>query len=162
MRDQKQSRKGGSFRWGPATYEGEPFDSPSDLANFLRLQITGRRDMIDVFECTGKYKVDAVKGLRFIVAKIQRGLERPIEADNSVNNRSTKDHVYRRDKIMLEGTVTGKLIHLWMEHSEGTKAEKCQQIYERIVGLRSLEVLEVTKPIYKRLRKNWILMNYID
>jgi len=52
---------------------------------------------------------------------------------------------------MKELSVTERLLHVWEEHSEGTKAERCQQISERIWGLLTLAALPETKPLFDQL-----------
>lgn len=62
------NRTGFPTSWGEATYEGNTHKSPSALATSLGLQITGHRDMIDVFQSQG-YEVEAEKGKFFRVTK---------------------------------------------------------------------------------------------
>jgi hypothetical protein len=76
------SKRESSFpsKWGKATGpDGTEHKSPSALAEVLGLQVTGHRDMVDVFENPtktdgtklekGLYKVDAKKGEYFRVTK---------------------------------------------------------------------------------------------
>ncbi len=74
------NREGFPSGWGKATGpDGTEHKSPSELAKSLGLQVTGHRDMIDVFESPtktdgtklekGLYKVDAKKGEYFRVTK---------------------------------------------------------------------------------------------
>ena len=62
-------RNGNPGKHGRAYYNGSEYASPSTLAKTLGLQISGRRDMIDVFQHGGKYTVKNGDG-RFEVTAV--------------------------------------------------------------------------------------------
>lgn len=58
----------------------------------------------------------------------------------------------RAPVIIKEGqTLTEKLMDLWTSNTDGSKAEMCQQVCERVFGLLSLAALPETKPIFDEL-----------
>ena len=48
-------------------------------------------------------------------------------------------------------------MELWSKHLEGSKAEGCQQISERIFSLLSLAALPEARPIFEKL---WELIDF--
>lgn len=87
----------------------------------------------------------------------QKGKERLIEAGYRVEKELATDYMQKEGQTVSELTVTEKLFHVWEEHSEGTKAEKCQQLSERIFGLLTLMALPETKPLFNKL---WELLDF--
>lgn len=63
-------RNGAPARHGKAQYKGKTYNSPSALAKELGLKVEGMRDMVDVFERGGLYKVERKNG-KFIVKDVR-------------------------------------------------------------------------------------------
>ena len=59
-----------------------------------------------------------------------------------------------------EFNATEKLLAVWEEHLDGTtRAERCSQLSERVLGLLSLMAVSETKPVFAKL---WEIINFDD
>lgn len=78
---------------------------------------------------------------------------RPWWAGHMVKKEIAMMPIEIKDSTMPTYSVTEKLMELWTNRAEGSKAEMCRQVSERIFGLQSLAALPETKSIFEQLER---------
>ena len=82
-----------------------------------------------------------------------KGMERLKRAGHMVKKEIAMMPIEIKDSTMPTYSVTEKLMELWTNRAEGSKAEMCRQVSERIFGLQSLAALPETKSIFEQLER---------
>ena len=97
-------------------------------------------------------KVGEVENIRRGTWRItEKGMERLKRAGYVVRKEIAMTPLETKDTAVPTYSLTEKLMELWANQAEGSKAEMCQQVSERIFGLQSLAVLPETKSIFEQL-----------
>jgi len=102
-------------------------------------------------------KGEAVRIKRGTWRITQIGTDRLKKQYFGVKKEPTKEEMRKEVQSISEITLAEKLMELWIKNMEGSKAEVCQQISERIFSLLSLSALPETKPIFDKL---WEIIDF--